>query len=349
MPLNVLILGANGFIGSNLTERILGDPDCDWNVLGVDIARDRLEPFQGNARFSFTEADILKDPDAVDALVDRCDVVLPLVAIATPISYVRQPLRVFELTFEANLRVVRSCVERGKRVVFPSSSEVYGMSPEPAFEEETTNLVLGPINKHRWIYACSKQLLDRVIHAYGLQEGLRYSIFRPFNWIGPRLDNVLDPKEGSSRVLTQFIGNIVRRQDLKVVDGGYQKRCFLYIDDALDALTKVIANEGGCADGRIFNIGDPQSELSIKELALLLIELIQSYPGFEDVAEQVSVVDVASKEFYGTGYQDISTRTPSIRCAEQYLGWRPKTDLETAIRKTLDFYITDELRSAATS
>jgi len=335
MSQNVLILGCDGFIGSNLTEYILKNKD--WNVYGVDLGSGRLTEFLEDPRFHFTQADITVHPDEIDRLIDLCDVVLPLVAIATPISYVRHPLRVFELTFEANLRIVRRCVASGKRVVFPSSSEVYGMSTDAAFQEETTPLVVGPINKHRWIYACSKQLLDRVIHAYGIEQGLRYTIFRPFNWIGPRQDDVLDPREGSSRVLTQFIGNILRRQDLRVVDGGYQRRCFLYIGDALDALATIIENRGGCADQRIFNIGNPQNEISIRDLADLLISQISSYPGFEDVAKQVTWIDVPSKDYYGEGYQDIPTRTPSIRNAEHYLGWHPKVDLATALRKTLDF------------
>ncbi len=133
-------------------------------------------------------------------------------AIATPATYVIDPLRVFELDFEANLDIVRKCVRYKKRVLFPSTSEVYGMSTDREFDEETSNFVLGPINKQRWIYACSKQLMDRVIHAYGMKQGLKYTLFRPFNWVGPKLDNILEPKEGSSRVLTQFIGNILREQ-----------------------------------------------------------------------------------------------------------------------------------------
>jgi nucleoside-diphosphate-sugar epimerase len=340
MSLDVAIIGANGFIGSNLTEHILRVRD-DWHVHGLDLEAHRLEELRSHSRFHFTPGDILVDHALVDELVERCDVVLPLAAIATPIRYVRHPLEVFELTFEANLRVVRSCVRFGKRVVFPSSSEVYGMSDDPAFDEETTKLVLGPIDKHRWIYACSKQLLDRVIHAYGMEQGLRYTIFRPFNWIGPRLDYVLDPREGSSRVLTQFIGNVVRRENIKLVDGGYQRRCFLYIDDAVDALMRIIENRDGCADQRIFNVGNPRNDISIRELGELLIELIRVYPGFEDVGEKVTCVDIASKDYYGMGYQDISTRTPAIRNAERFLGWAPRTDLRTAIRRTIEFYLAE--------
>ena len=102
--------------------------------------------------------------------------------------------------------------------------------------------MLGPIDKPRWIYACAKQLMDRVIHAYGMQEGLDYTLFRPFNWIGAGLDSINTAKEGSSRVITQFLGHIVRGEPIKLVDGGTQKRAFTYIDDGIAALLTIIAN-----------------------------------------------------------------------------------------------------------
>ena len=104
--------------------------------------------------------------------------------------------------------------------------------------------MLGPINKPRWIYSCAKQLMDRVIHAYGMQEGLDYTLFRPFNWIGAGLDSINTAKEGSSRVITQFLGHIVRGEPIKLVDGGTQKRAFTYIDDGIAALLKIIENRG---------------------------------------------------------------------------------------------------------
>lgn len=94
----------------------------------------------------------------------------------------------------------------GKHLVFPSTSEVYGMCTDEQFDPDASPLIYGPINKPRWIYACSKQLMDRVIWGYGMQEGLNFTLFRPFNWIGPGLDSIYTPKEGSSRVVTQFLG-----------------------------------------------------------------------------------------------------------------------------------------------
>lgn len=337
MTLKVLILGVNGFIGNSLTQHILERKD--WEVYGMDMNDDKLDGCLGNSRFHFVEGDITINREWIEYHVKKCDVVLPLVAIATPATYVTDPLRVFELDFEANLHIVRMCVRYRRRVLFPSTSEVYGMSTDTPFHEETSQLVLGPIHKQRWIYSCSKQLLDRVIYAYGKKEGLAFTLFRPFNWIGPKLDNILEPKEGSSRVLTQFLGNILRGKDIQLVDGGNQRRSFTYIDDGVDALLRIIENRNGCADSRIFNIGNPQNDCSIRELAETLVTLVKSYPRFAPLAERVRIVAVESQEYYGDGYQDILTRVPSIENAATYLGWRPTTDLTTALRKTLDYHL----------
>lgn len=337
MALKVLILGVNGFIGSSLTRSILAD--TDWEVFGMDMGTDKLDGSTGNSRFHFVEGDITINREWIEYNVKKCDVVLPLVAIATPATYVQDPLRVFELDFEANLDIVRKCVRYRKRVVFPSTSEVYGMSPDAEFDEENSNFVLGPINKMRWIYSCSKQMLDRVITAYGQQQGLHYTLFRPFNWIGPKLDNILEPKEGSSRVLTQFIGNILRGQDIYLVDGGVQHRSFTYIDDGIDALMRIIENKDDCAKGRIFNIGNPANDISVRELAEILVALVKSYPMYAQMSEKTKLVFKSSEEYYGKGYQDVLTRVPSIRNAQKYLGWNPTTDLKNALRKTLDYHL----------
>lgn len=208
----------------------------------------------------------------------KCDVVLPLVAIATPIEYTRNPLRVFELDFEENLRIIRYCVKYRKRVVFPSTSEVYGMCTDASFDEDKSNLIVGPVNKPRWIYSVSKQLLDRVIWAYGEKEGLRFTLFRPFNWMGPRLDSLNAARIGSSRAITQLILNLVEGTPIKLIDGGQQKRCFTDIRDGIEALFRIIVNDGDRCDGKIINIGNPDNEASIQELATLLLDSFDKHP-----------------------------------------------------------------------
>ena len=197
MKKKILILGVNGFIGHHLSHRIIAK--TDWEVYGMDMQTDRIEGLLKEKRFHFFEGDITINHEWIEYHIRKCDTVLPLVAIATPATYVKEPLRVFELDFEANLPIVRACVKRGKRLIFPSTSEVYGMCQDGEFDPESSTMVYGPINKPRWIYACSKQLMDRVIHAYGMQQGLDYTLFRPFNWIGAGLDSINTPKEGVTR------------------------------------------------------------------------------------------------------------------------------------------------------
>ncbi len=341
--MNILILGVNGFIGNALTRRIL--ESTDWEVYGMDLSASKLEHSLDNPRFHFLEGDITINKEWIEYHIKKCDVVLPLVAIATPATYVKEPLRVFELDFEENLRVIRQCVRYRKRVVFPSTSEVYGMSADPEFDEDHSPLVLGPINKPRWIYSCSKQLLDRVIAAYGQQEGLRYTLFRPFNWIGPKLDDIDAAKEGSSRVVTQFIIDLFRGQPIKLVDGGEQKRCFTDVEDGIAALMAIIANPGGVCDSQIFNIGNPANEASVRELAEKLAALHEArhdaIPGY--VPAKIEVV--GSDTYYGKGYQDILTRKPSIRKAQQLLGWSPTVSLDDTLARTFDAFLAEWKRA----
>src|SRR5665213_308141 len=245
----ILILGVNGFIGHHLSKRIL--QSTDWDVYGMDMQSERLGDVLAHPRFHFFEGDITINREWIEYHVRKCDVVLPLVAIATPATYVQEPLRVFELDFEANLPIIRQAVKYKTRVIFPSTSEVYGMCSDEQFDPYQSDLAYGPINKPRWIYACSKQLMDRVIAGYGQQEGLEYTLFRPFNWIGAGLDSIHTAKEGSSRVITQFFGHIVRGENISLVDGGAQKRAFTYIDDGIAALMKLIDNRNGIAAGKI--------------------------------------------------------------------------------------------------
>lgn len=335
--MKVLILGINGFIGSNLTAAIL--EQTDWEVYGMDLATNKLEDFPAHPRCHFTEGDITINKEWVEYHVKKCDVILPLVAVATPMVYVQDPLRVFELDFEANIPIIRQAVKYHKRIIFPSTSEVYGISPDAVLVEETSPLMQGPINKERWIYSSCKQLLDRIIYAYGTHGDLQFTLFRPFNWTGPKLDDVSNLKAGGSRVVTQFISNIIHGKDLQLVDNGTQRRSFTYIDDAIVALLKIIANKNGCADQRIFNIGNPDNDASIKEIAEKILTLAATYPKYKNIKQQIKINNIQAEKYYGQGYQDVKTRVPSIKNATTYLDWKPTTNLDELLKRTLDYYI----------
>jgi len=332
----ICILGVNGFIGHHLSQRILGE--TDWEVFGMDMSSDRITDLLHSKRFHFFEGDITINREWIEYHIRKCDVILPLVAIATPATYVREPLKVFELDFEANLPIIRSCVKHGKRVLFPSTSEVYGMCADEEFDPYGSDLVLGPIDKQRWIYSCSKQLMDRVIYAYGSMGQLDFTLFRPFNWIGSGLDSIHTPKEGSSRVITQFLGHIVRGEPIQLVDGGSQKRAFTYIDDGIAALMKIIANEDGVASGKIYNIGNPENNVSVRELAQMMVDLALRYPEYRESAARVKLIDTTADAYYGKGYQDVQNRVPKIdgTCAD--LDWQPLVTMEESLRRIFDAY-----------
>ncbi len=340
---SVLILGVNGFIGSHISDRLLADGNYD--VYGLDLRHNYIDHIMNHPHFHYREGDISIHREWIEYHIRKCDIVLPLVAIATPIEYTRNPLRVFELDFEENLRIVRYCVKYNKRILFPSTSEVYGMCNDDQFDEETSSLITGPISMQRWIYSTSKQLLDRVIWAYGVRDNLKFTLFRPFNWIGPKLDSLKSARIGSSRAITQMILNLVQGTPIQLVDGGEQKRCFVDIKEAIEALFLIIENKDGACDGRIINIGNPENEASVVTLAETLVEKFEKHPLRDKFPPFAGYKIVESGAFYGKGYQDMQRRVPAIRNAKKYIDWAPKIGLDASVEKTLDFFLQEAINS----
>ncbi len=340
---SVLILGVNGFIGSHISERLLASGK--YEVYGLDLRHNYIDHLLDRPGFNFREGDISIHREWIEYHIRKCDIVLPLVAIATPIEYTRNPLRVFELDFEENLRIVRYCVKYNKRIIFPSTSEVYGMCEDPQFDEDNSKLVTGPIRMQRWIYSTSKQLLDRVIWAYGAKGQLQFTLFRPFNWIGPRLDSLTSARIGSSRAITQLILNLVQGAPIQLIDGGEQKRCFVDITEGVEALYRIIENKDGKCSGAIINIGNPENEASIKAMAEMLVEKFDKHPLRSKFPPFAGYLVVESGAFYGKGYQDVQHRVPSIRNAKRLLDWTPSIPLEKSIETTLDFFLSEAISS----
>src|SRR5262249_8878285 len=129
-----------------------------------------------------------------------------------------------------------------------------------------------------------------------------------------------------------------RGEEIKLVDGGTQKRAFTYIDDGIDALMKIIENRGGGATGKIYNIGNPRNNFSVRELAKMMAELALSYPEYKSQARQVPMVEITSAAYYGAGYQDVQNRVPKIENTRRELGWEPKVTMEQALRNIFDAY-----------
>ena len=333
--MRIFVTGINGFIGSHLLSAALAE--TDWEISGLDIASENVEPYEINRRFTFHKGDIFKDDRLIEAEVAKADAVLPLAGIAKPAYYIKKPLWTFELDFEQNLKIVRMCAKYGKRVIFPSTSEVYGMSGGELNEDESP-LTVGPVSKTRWIYSCSKQMMDRMIFAYGQEKDMPFSIFRPFNWVGPGLDTFADAVERRARLVTQMIYDMTHRREITLVNGGSQRRCFTWIGDGVEGLMSVIRNEKGRADCEIFNIGNPANNYSVRETAELLIDEAKKFPAFREAAENTKLVSVPGEEYYGANYDDMPYRAPCVEKMARRLGWKPKTEMRELLRRTLEYF-----------
>jgi nucleoside-diphosphate-sugar epimerase len=323
-----------------LTEKIL--ETTDWSVAAFDLNDGNLKRFESSKAFLMRRGDIFEEDAWIEEQVAVSDAVLPLAGIAKPAYYLSHPLWTFELDFEQNLKVVRFCVKHGKRVVFPSTSEVYGLTTDDVLDEDSSPLILGTIDKMRWIYSCGKQMMDRIITAYGREQGLRYTIFRPFNWVGPRLDTWKDAQERTARSFTQMMHDVLKKGEITLVGSGEQRRSFTWIGDGTDALMTLLRNEEGRADGQIFNVGNPGNNASIKELAQIIVDVMRQMPEYAPRVEKVRFLSVPAEEYYRNGYDDMRNRVPSIAKIERLMHWTPKVNLRETVKRTLESLNFDE-------
>ena len=140
-------------------------------------------------------------------------------------------------------------------------------------------------------------------------------------------------------MVTQFLGHMLRGEDINLIDGGTQRRSFTYISDGIDALFEIIKNKDNLCDSKIFNLGNPTNDVSIKELAELMFKILKEFPEFSSQEIKSKIVEVSSEKYYGEGYEDMKRRLPSITTARELLGWSPEVGLEEALKKTMSFYI----------
>ena len=206
--------------------------------------------------------------------------------------------------------------------------------------------MLGPTINHRWSYATAKQLLERYVLAHHRENGLPFTIFRPYNWFGPRMDFLSGRDgEGVPRVLACFMSVLLDGQPMRLVDGGGARRTFTYIDDAIDALMSILAKPEQSRN-QIFNVGNGDGEVTIRELAHMMREVAAEISGDVCYVDH-SIEDVSSLEFYGPAYEDCDRRVPDLRKAETRLGWRAKTNLRETLRITMPHYFDTYGRSEA--
>jgi UDP-apiose/xylose synthase len=351
-PTVVCIVGVAGFIGSHLLEMIIRERD--WIVLGCDMAAPtKIQTLLGAEkkwadRFEFHQMDITKEPAKLKALIAQCDTVVNLAAICNPSEYIKQPVNTIRSNYNDAQDCIEFCVEHKKHLVHFSTCEVYGrtlssyglpVADEKNFilDEETTPMIMGPVSAQRWCYACAKQLVERMIYAHGTEHDLKFTIIRPYNWIGPRMDyipGVDGSDDGQPRVLASFMTALMKEQPLVLVDGGEVYRTFCAVEDACECIMRVIEHPDKSV-GHTFNVGNPNNNIQVKALADLMIKLYTKLTG----KPEGTVQTVSGLEYYGKGYEDSDLRIPSMRLVKQQLDWAPKTTLAEAMESTMKVFI----------
>jgi len=312
----VLITGGAGFLGSHLADAWLdrGDEVFLLDTCSSVKIRRRL----GHERLHFIRDSVFNET-ILEGLIARVDLVYHLAAVVGVEHYVGDPYEVLNVNVNGTQNVLKLAFKHAKRVVFSSTSEVYGRNLKVPWREDDDR-VLGPTSIDRWCYSTSKAIGEHFCFAFS-KLGLPVTVLRYFNVYGPRLDAI-----DVGRVITIFLGQVLRSRPLTVVGDGCQTRCFTYVSDAIAAT--VAAGLVPEAVGGVFNVGS-DTEVSIRILAEQIIRIASS---------PSKIIFVPPEAVYGSSYEDIPRRVPHIERMREILGVTPKISLDEGLQRTLEYF-----------
>jgi dTDP-alpha-D-glucuronic acid decarboxylase len=305
----ILITGVSGFVGFNLSNQLI---EKGYEVKGTDIVKDPLL----HPKVKYSRSDITAPRSLARSLTPEIDTVVHLAAIVGVKHYLADPLKVIEANFLATLEIARTCAKTHKKLVFASTSEVYGKNPAVPWKEDDDR-VLGSTAKSRWTYGSSKALAEHAILALTQRGDLEAVIFRLFNLYGAH--------QAPVNVVARSVARILTGKSLELYDKGDQTRCFTYVDDAVDAIVRLMENPK-CA-GEAFNIGS-NVETTMMEL---MTELKRA-------SKIDAPIDYVKKSKTGSGYEDIPRRVPAIQKIRRYTGWKGSRSLRAGLPPTLEWY-----------
>ena len=307
-----LITGGAGFIGSHLSEDLLGS---GHSVVAIDdLSTGRMQNVHAlshNKRFQLV-VESITNTTVMDRLVSECDIIIHLAAAVGVELIVRSPVHTIETNVMGTENVLRTARRYRKKILIASTSEIYGKLTNVPFNEDDDSL-MGATTHHRWAYATSKALDEFLALAYHKEMGLPVVIFRLFNTIGPR------QRGRYGMVVPRFVRQALSGSDITVYGDGKQCRCFCDVRDVIPAI-KGLA-ESPEAEGRVFNIG-ANDEITIIDLARKVKSMCDS---------QSSIILVPYEQATEQGFEDMRRRIPDTSRINELIGWNPTITLDDTI------------------
>jgi len=313
-----LITGGAGFIGGHLTEALLA---AGHDVTVIDNystgSPENLAGVAGHRGLKVIEADILDATEILDREIAASETVFHLAAAVGVELVVKDPVRTITTNVHGTENVLKCAAKYDRRVIVASTSEVYGKSSHPEFSE-TDDLLIGSPFHSRWSYACSKLLDEFYLMAFHHACGLRGTVVRFFNTVGPRQTGMY------GMVIPRFVGHALKGEPLQVYGDGGQSRCFCHVLDVVRALLLIIDRPE--TFGNIYNIGSRHS-ITIGELAERVIERTGSGSSIELIPYE---------EAYAKGFEDMRRRMPNTTAIRELTGWKPELTLDRIIDDVRD-------------
>ena len=316
--MKILVTGGAGFLGSHLCEALLAREHEVWAIDAKGEAK--ILHLLNHPGFHFVRETIFNEAMLED-LVRRAEVIFHLAGVVGVEHYVGDPYAVLNVNINGTQRVLQVAHKYDRKMVFASTSEVYGRNTKVPFKEDDDR-VLGSTRIDRWCYSTSKAAAEHFCFAYS-RIGLPVVILRYFNVYAPRLDKI-----DVGRVLTIFMGQILKNRPLTVIGDGSQTRCFTYVSDAVEAT--IAAGLKPQAAGGIFNIGT-DAEITIKTLAETMLEIAGK--------PKTMIEYVPQEKIYGTSYEDIPRRVPDASRMRAILGVVPKFGLREGLERTMGWFM----------
>lgn len=316
--MKVLITGGAGFIGSHLAERYLalGDKVSVIDDLSTGSI-ENIRHLKAHKHFSYF-LDTVENRQLTAELVDECDVIFHLAAAVGVRLIVESPVRTIETNVRATELILSLAAKKKKRVLLTSTSEVYGKRTQMPFREDD-DLLMGPSSKGRWSYACSKALDEFLALAYWKEKRVPTTVVRLFNTVGPRQTGRY------GMVVPNFVRQALQNEDITIYGDGTQRRCFLHVADAVDALVTLIAEPK--AIGEVYNIGNTE-EISIQDLAEMVTRMTDSAS---------RIVKIPYSEAYEEGFEDMLRRVPDTSKLQALTGLAPHYTLKDTLQDVIVF------------